>query len=679
MQQFWNKCVMGVCHNEKLKYMKWLSLIFALAICGVSSAQELKENLKFGKPTMEEMELVKYESEPDAEAIVLCKLRDEYYHYTDGDFEKIVDHKVRIKVLKQEGTDYANVSCLYYASRNNNGPNDRIRGISATAYNLEGGKVVATKMKNDLVFRERVSENLMMLKFTVPQVKVGTVIEYTYTETSDNVAHIDDWFAQGNIPVLYTRYMLTVPECYAFSVENSGLAPLEVKTEPDNMTIPLKNGDVTSLATSKYIFVGRNLPSLKDDNSVWCIDDYRSKVTCDFLRTQHPLPFKSYTSTWENISNLLMEDEDFGGRLSNNSPLKEEVAALGLDKMESVDEKVAAIYSLLMSKVKWDGDFDFYSKKRASAVLKDGTGSNVDINFMLINMLKGAGIEACPLLVRMRQNGHLPFTHPSLKKMNTFVVAFSRGEEGWGIVDASSKSGYIDVIMPQLMSDKGMLLMKNGIDWINLSDRCSGREATHISAEVKPDGTIAGKRSKYYLQQYSLLFKESMKDRDSIDVEEKVGNKLEAKIKNYLVDGDLEAFTSSIREEFDFEKSAQGGGDIIYVNPMVFKIWDENPYTNEKREVPIERPIKTYEEYAISLTIPEGYDVEELPKPLNIKNPDGTITCRVLFAKNGNVINVTYRYQVNRLFYMTEEYDDLRQIYDLIYSKCNEMIAIKKM
>lgn len=659
--------------------MKWLSFIIALAICSVSSAQELKENLKFGKPTKEEMELVKYESEPDAEAIVLCRLRDEYYHFADGDFEKIVDHKVRIKVLKQEGTDYANFSCLYYDSKSNNGVKDKIRGISATAYNLEGGKVIATKMKSDLVFRERVSDELMMLKFTVPQVKVGTVIEYTYSEQSDNVAHIDDWFAQGNIPVLYTKYMLTVPECYAFSVENSGQATLEVKKEADNMSIPLQAGGVTSLGTTKYTFVGRNLPSLKDDNSVWCINDYRSKVTCDFLRTQHPLPFKSYTSTWEDIRNLLLEDEDFGGRLSNNSPLKDEVAALGLDKMESVDEKVAAIYSLLMSKVKWNNDIDFYSKKRASTVLKEGTGSNVDINFLLINMLKGAGIEACPLLVRMRQNGHLPITHPSLKKMNTFVVAFSKGEEGWGFVDASSKSGYIDVIMPQLMSDKGMLLMKNGIDWVDLSEKCSGREVTRISAEVKPDGNIVGMRSKVYFLQYSLLFKESMKDRDSIDVEEKVGNKLEAKIKNYSLDCDVEAFTPSIKEQFDFEKSAQGGGDIIYVNPMVFKIWDENPYTNEKREVPIERPIKTNEDYAVSLTIPEGYDVEELPKPLNIKSPDGSITCKVLFAKNGNIITVTYRYQVNRLFFMAEEYDDLRQIYDLIYSKCNEMIAIKKI
>lgn len=658
--------------------MKWLSLIIALAICSVSSAQELKENLKFGKPTKEEMELVKYESEPDAEAVVLCRLRDEYYHFADGDFEKIVDHKVRIKVLKQEGTDYANFSCLYYSSKSNSGLKDKIKGVSATAYNLEDGKVVATKMKSDLVFRERVSDELMLLKFTVPQVKVGTVIEYTFSEQSDNVAQIDDWFAQGDIPVLYTKYMLTVPECYAFSVENSGQVALDVKTEPDNMTIPLKNGSVTSLKTTKYIFVGRNLPSLKDDNSVWCINDYRGKVTCEFLRTQDPLPFKSYTSTWEDISNLLMDDSDFGGRLSNNSPLKDEVAALGLDKMESVDEKVAAIYSLLMSKVKWNNEIEFYSKKRASAVLKDGTGSNVDINFMLINMLKGAGIEACPLLVRMRQNGHLPITHPSLKKMNTFVVAFSKGEEGWGFVDASSKSGYVDVIKPQLMSDKGMLLLKNGIDWVDLSDKCSGREVTRISAEVKPDGNIVGKRSKFYFQQYSLLFKESMKDRDSIDVEEKVGNKLEAKIKNYSLDGDVEAFTPSIKEEFDFEKSTQGGGDIIYVNPMIFKIWDENPYTNEKREVPIERPIKTNEDYAVTLTIPEGYDVEELPKPLNIKSPDGTITCRVLFVKNGNTITVTYRYKVSRLFFMTEEYDDLRQIYDLIYSKCNEMIAIKK-
>lgn len=61
-----------------------------------------------------------------------------------------------------------------------------------------------------------------------------------------------------------------------------------------------------------------------------------------------------------------------------------------------------------------------------------------------------------------------------------------------------------------------------------------------------------------------------------------------------------------------------------------------------------------------------------------MKSPDGSIAFRVMFSRDGDAINVTYRYQVKRLFFGTDEYADLREIYNIIYAKCNEMIAIRK-
>lgn len=73
--------------------------------------------------------------------------------------------------------------------------------------------------------------------------------------------------------------------------------------------------------------------------------------------------------------------------------------------------------------------------KSASKLLKEGTGTNADINFLYINMLRDAGVEAMPVLLRKRSRGRLPLTHASIKYLSTFVV---------GIQDTDSTLCYID-------------------------------------------------------------------------------------------------------------------------------------------------------------------------------------------------------------------------------------------
>ena len=61
--------------------------------------------------------------------------------------------------------------------------------------------------------KEQLNDEEYQLRFTAPDVKVGTVIECEYTVHSDLFYMIHDWYAQCEIPVVYAKLYMDVP-CY---------------------------------------------------------------------------------------------------------------------------------------------------------------------------------------------------------------------------------------------------------------------------------------------------------------------------------------------------------------------------------------------------------------------------------------------------------------------------------
>ena len=125
---------------------------------------------------MEELSMDSYAPDPWASAVVLCNVQDVYYDIINDNFVLIYEIKKRIKVLKSEGTNEANVTIAYTRHEENRKSQEEVYDLKATSYNLENGRVVKTKMKSDQVFDERLDRDHMLKKFTVPQVKEGTVI-----------------------------------------------------------------------------------------------------------------------------------------------------------------------------------------------------------------------------------------------------------------------------------------------------------------------------------------------------------------------------------------------------------------------------------------------------------------------------------------------------------------------
>lgn len=656
-----------------------LSLLLCFSCLQLLADREtLTPNLKFGKPTMEELAMTTYEPDSTASAVILCKLANVSYKWGIESFKLVYDYKVKIKVLKPEGTSYANVTIPYYNVQGD--PyKDNITSLDATAYNLEDGKMVRTKMKKDVVFKERFNKNYMNLKFSIPQVKTGTVIEYEYKMESDFFYSIESWKGQSDIPTLYTEYDVTIPEYFKFNIEMHGTERLETKNEPASANLYIGNNMLQCNCTHLN-FKGFQLPALKDDNYVWCADDYCTQVNLELLGVEIPGQlYKTFTQTWEQIDNVLLSDNDFGGRLKMSNPLKEDMEALHLDQMKRTEEKIGTIYTLLKSKVRWNEKYDL-TGKAPKQVLKEGTGSNADINFILISMLKDAGIPAFPAVMSRRSRGVLPYGHPSLQKLNTFVVAIAHTDSTLVYLDGSIEDGYINILPPALMVNRARIIIPgNQSQWVNLEAAGVNQLKSVVKASISPEGVIAGTRETSYIGQDASRIRYKFRAaKDSAEFVSKLASEENIQVKAFQMEG-RNYFSPQVRETVNFEKQSTLNDQFIYVNPLIFMHISESPFKQSERKLPVEFPYTYQLVQSVMLTLPDGYALDEKPENLNVRTGDGKVLCKYSITQQGNQVILRYSFRLDKLLFLHTDYAELQQLWEIIAKKNNEMMVLKKL
>ena len=92
-------------------------------------------NTKFGKPSDEELKMTVYEPDTTAAAVVLCKKTNVFYDVVNNDFRINYIYETKIKVLKPEGTSFADVVIPYYEDKKGSSMKEIVSQIDAFAYN----------------------------------------------------------------------------------------------------------------------------------------------------------------------------------------------------------------------------------------------------------------------------------------------------------------------------------------------------------------------------------------------------------------------------------------------------------------------------------------------------------------------------------------------------------------
>ena len=195
--------------------IKKLSLIVLLTSISFSSAQELK----FGKVTKEELSEKVCPIDSSANAMVLYKYRNTYFIVNAAGGQMVTEVQERIKVYNKEGFEYATKDINLFKSGSSR---ENVGRIRANTYNLENGKIVETELEKDQIFKNEQSYNFNQVKFTMPNVKEGSVVEFKYKITSPFFTNVDEFRFQSGIPIKKIEARLKTPESYVFKPTYKG-------------------------------------------------------------------------------------------------------------------------------------------------------------------------------------------------------------------------------------------------------------------------------------------------------------------------------------------------------------------------------------------------------------------------------------------------------------------------
>ncbi len=258
--------------------------------------------------------MTSYARDTSAVAVYLYEETKVYYDALGiGGLKTNRHYAVKIKILKSEGVSLADVEIPYSSEY------ERISSLEVSSYNRVDGKIVETKMKNKDVVTEKVTEDVLLRKFSIPNVREGSVIEYKYTVASSFPVIIHPIRVQHEYPVVYSFSEVAIPDILQFNVNTQGAYTLAGERSTSS---------ALGLQNNVYTFIGEDIPALKPEPFVWCMDDFETKVSFELRSADIPgVPIYNFTNTWEKVDETL-NGAGFDDHLRMRNPLRTEVDRL---------------------------------------------------------------------------------------------------------------------------------------------------------------------------------------------------------------------------------------------------------------------------------------------------------------------------------------------------------------
>ena len=148
-------------------------------------AQELDYTI--GHFTADDLSIKECVFDKDADAVVLHDVALSHY---DDNYQLVTRRKIKFKILKEKGIGRANIKIRYYSDKDF----EFISDIDAVVLNVnEGGAMVKDKLSNKNVYKKQLNRLYSEVSFSLPNVKVGSIIEYSYSSTMKNYGGLSDW------------------------------------------------------------------------------------------------------------------------------------------------------------------------------------------------------------------------------------------------------------------------------------------------------------------------------------------------------------------------------------------------------------------------------------------------------------------------------------------------------
>ncbi len=635
--------------------------------------------MEWGEIPPEQLAMTSFAGDSNATAVILCDYGES--SLTNDVGVAYTRHR-RIKILTKAGFDWGTHSVVLFTKDHT----ERIDDIEGITHSFgPDGKVVETEMDDDAVFKEDVDGNHTRVRFTLPALTPGCVIEYRYSIFSESLWLIRNWEFQTSEPVVWSEYRVTTPPQIAYSAVVHGYEKYAIS---ENVAVNRVFQDrMAGYLGSQMVrcnhlrWAVANAPAMRREPFITTTDDYINKVSLQLAGYAFAGGggIKRVLQTWESVLEELLDARDFSKRIDVTGDVRDATARVTAG-LTSQGEKAKAIYDFVRRTVVWSGFHRTFADKEVDDILETKSGDDAEISFLLLSMLKSAGIPGTPVLVSTRENGMIQKLYPIINQFN-YVVCRIMVDGRPMFLDATDPLRPMSLLPSEVLNTEGLLIEEGPVTWVRIE---SPRLYVHRSVAaiaLREDGSINGTLESADEDYSALEKRRGLKDKKDIDIVREAFSTEETGITvdSVEIEGrDSVEAELKLRAEISSDQYASVAGDLIYVNPLIIDRKKDNPLKLRVRKFPVDMAYGTRTTTVVNVKAPKGFVVKEpLPDKVVQYQDGGATYSRKCLVEDGQ-IQVVSDLNIRQSYFSPIEYSRLRNFFAEMLSLQNDQIVLQK-
>jgi hypothetical protein len=644
---------------------KFLPLFFCFCLSLLHSFAQTTVS-DFGVFTADEINLKQCEFDKDADAIVLFDKAKAYYN---DEHNLMTERRIRLKILKERGIERGNIHIRYYSGDNF----EAVSHIEAVIANYDAqSNETRNTLERKSIYNKKLNKYYSEITFALPNVKVGSIIEYKYESQMEHYGGLREWIFQSELPVKLSSYHLTIIPNAQFNYTVYKSPELHISVQRES-------------TTGSVLFEMGNIPGLREEAYMGAARDYLQRVNFQFSGYSRveggsygftTSSTTEYTTTWKKLATELMDNQDFGSQITKTLAGADLILA-GLASQASDFNKMKSIHDYVKSNFSWNHVYTKYADEGVKNAWEKKAGSAAEINFILINLLKSAGLTAQPLLVSERDYGKIDTTYPYVSQFDE-VVAYVTVDGKHYILDGTDKETPSFIIPYDLLNTIGFVVDKKNPAFVKIADdEKKDFNMVNVIGEINNDG--------------SMNVEASVNTYDYGKIKRK--NKFLNDRKKYEREF-LEPYTPTIADTFNVSNLESDSlpllhniklpnytlaktGDYLLLNYNLFTGLSKNPFITEQRFSDINFGCRYGWTFSGTFSLPDKLTPETLPKSVKLVVPDKSMAIIRQVEQADNTIKIGIRVEFYKTEYKAEDYPQVQGFYKQMLELLNEPIVLK--
>jgi hypothetical protein len=635
---------------------------------------------KWITPTAEELAMTSQPEVPGAGAVYLNRVE-----ITDDDLH-MFDISVRLKVLTEGGKKWGDVE-LYYGSHGDGG-GMTVDGIEGRTIHPDGTIIPFTGKPYEKVIEKTRGEKRMAKIFSMPDVQVGSIIEYHYViRYDDKFVYAPSWLIQSE---LFTR-----KAHFAWKPTNRDLEDNrgEINTIAWLPILPAGSEVKRSTAPSTGLSRGQkhfevdvdNVPPTPDEEHMPPISSFTYRVL--FYYTS----YRSNDEFWKSEGKRWAKDVDkfIGPGHIVTAAVQQEITT----SADTQNQKLHKIYTAVMHLENTDFTREHTSAEEKAAGLKEvhttddiwarKRGSSDQLAELFVAMARAAGMKAYVLFVTSRDRSLFVKGYLSLHQLNDYIAMVNVDGKDEYFDPGSRYCPYGHLAWGHTMV-AGLRQTDGGSDFIVATPAESYKDS-HIDRigdlTMDSTGLVTGTVTLTFTGAPALKWRQRSLSGDSTSLENELRESVER-----LMPGGTEVKVASIDKLEDYEQplivnfTVKGGigsltGKRILLPADVFEVNSKATFPHEKRTVGVYFEYPYMAQDAVRIKFPAYLSVESFPEASKVQFK--SYAAYNMFTQSApNSITVRRNLILGEIVFPLDDYPDLRSFYSKLQTKDQESVVL---